>query len=519
MKIRCMANHTPDFFVEITNSTYIYILSMRRALLSLIFTIAAVIGCLGQIPIKLHSFPSAPPDSTDVVRMEKRHFWRAAAEVFGFNMGLWAFDRYVQKGDFAYISWSSMKRNITSGFKWDNDKLGTNTFLHPYNGSLYFNAGRSNGFNFWQSELFAIAGSGMWEVFMEREYPSTNDFIATPIGGAALGEIFYRSSDAVLDDRSRGVERAGRELAAFIISPMRGINRLVTGDMWRVRPTMGRQFGSPAFALRASLGYKFLVYNSKYRDNHQGVAIQVDAEYGDRFEVKSTKPYDYFTFKAQLQVMKTQPLLTQVEIKGRLLARELFDNFASQGSIGLYQHFDFYDSDTIGDLKKVPFKLGIPACVGAGFLYRGVEMRKWVFDLYAHANGILLGSILSDHYQTDERNYNWASGFSLKGGFNLVFDKSRIAISLSHNYFRLFTWKGYPLGTDLRLVDFRTLNAMGDKSVASLNMTEVRADFRLWRHLYATALFTNYVRTSHYHYYADVHSHSSALSLMLSYKF
>lgn len=128
----------------------------------------------------------------------------------------------------------------------------TNTFLHPYNGSLYFNAGRVNGFNFWQSELFAIAGSGMWELFMEREYPSTNDFIATPIGGAALGEIMYRSSDAVIDERTTGWERAGRELASFIISPMRGINRLVTGEMWRVRPTSGRRFGYPPFTLRAS---------------------------------------------------------------------------------------------------------------------------------------------------------------------------------------------------------------------------------------------------------------------------
>lgn len=30
----------------------------------------------------------------------------------------------------------------------------------------------------------------MWELFMECEYPSTNDIIATPIGGAALGEVF-----------------------------------------------------------------------------------------------------------------------------------------------------------------------------------------------------------------------------------------------------------------------------------------------------------------------------------------
>lgn len=66
-------------------------------------------------------------------------------------------------------------------------------------------------------------------------------------------------------------------------------------------------------------------------------------------------------------------------------------------------------------LKKCPSRLGIPASVGVGFMFRDVERHRWTYDLFAHVNGIALGSILSDHYQTDERNYNWASGFSIKG--------------------------------------------------------------------------------------------------------
>ena len=37
------------------------------------------------------------PDSVDVVRHQKKNFWRAGAETVGFNIGLWAFDRYVLK--------------------------------------------------------------------------------------------------------------------------------------------------------------------------------------------------------------------------------------------------------------------------------------------------------------------------------------------------------------------------------------------------------------------------------------
>lgn len=159
----------------------------------------------------------------------KKNFLLAAGEIFGMNMGLWAFDRYVLKGHYAYISLESIKENFKHGFEWDNDHLNTNMFAHPYNGSLFFNAGRSNGYNFWQSSLFAISGSAMWEMFMECEYPSTNDIIATPIGGAALGEVFYRTSDLFLDDRTTGKERFGRELATFLISPMRGLTRIFTG--------------------------------------------------------------------------------------------------------------------------------------------------------------------------------------------------------------------------------------------------------------------------------------------------
>ena len=110
--------------------------------------------------------PPVLPDSTDICIHERKAFWRAGAETVGFNIGLWAFDRYVLKGHYAYISWNTIKENFRHGFEWDDDHLHTNMFDHPYNGSIFFNAGRSNGFNFWQSELFAIGGSAMGEMLM-----------------------------------------------------------------------------------------------------------------------------------------------------------------------------------------------------------------------------------------------------------------------------------------------------------------------------------------------------------------
>lgn len=499
------------------NLTLHMVMRLWRLLAVLALMPAGVGVAVGQIPIHHSVVEPELPDSTDVAEASKKHFWRAAAEVVGFNTGLWAFDRFVQHGDWSYISPRSVEENLAHGFNWDNDKLGTNTFLHPYNGSLYFNAGRSNGFNFWQSELFAIAGSAMWETFMECEYPSTNDIIATPIGGAVLGETLYRSSDAVIDDRTSGWERFGREVACFVISPMRSITRIVTGDAWRVRATSGKVFGKPNVSVRVSAGVKMLEFQGMIKDTHVGFAAQIDVEYGERFVV-SKKPYDYFTVRAELQAMKEQPVISQASIKGRLLAREIMESSRAHASIGLYQHFDFYDSDTISKFDKVPYKLGIPASVGVGVMYRDVEHKRWTFDAYAHANAVILGSILSDHYRTDDRNYNWASGFSLKAGFNFVFDKDRVSLSLNHEYYRLFSWVGYRSGTDLSRVNFRTLNVMGDHSCASFNVTEARLDFKLLKRLYGTVSVTSYIRSTRYRDFPHVVSSSGSLRAMLTYK-
>lgn len=485
---------------------------------ALIIALGTLFNASAQIPIRHSVVPPVLPDSTDIEEASKKHFWRATAEVAGFNIGLWAFDRFVQHGDWAYISPNTVVENLSHGYNWDNDKLGTNTFLHPYNGSLFFNAGRSNGFNFWQSELFAIAGSAMWETFLEREYPSTNDIIATPIGGAVLGETLFRTSDAVIDDRTTGWERFGREVAIFALSPMRGINRIVTGEAWRVRPTRGRVFGTPNVSIRISTGLKLLEFQGRIKDTHAGFATQVDVEYGDRFAVKSKKPYDYFTVRAELQAMREQPLLSQLEIKGRLIARELMESSRMHASIGLYQHFDFYDSDTIEKFDKVPYKLGIPASIGVGMMYRDVEHQRWTFDCYGHANVVVLGSILSDHYWTDERNYNWASGFSLKGGFNFIWGKDKLSLSLNHEYYRLFSWVGYRHGTDLKTVNFRTLNVMGDHSCASFNVTEMRLDFKIFKRLYGTVTANAFIRSTRYRDYPRVLSSSGALRFMMTYK-
>lgn len=484
-----------------------------------------------------HTLPTA--DSA-AAAPPKKYFWRAAGEVVGLNLGQWAFDRYVLRGFYSYISWKTIRQNFHHGFEWDNDHLSTNMFAHPYNGSLYFNAGRANGYNFWQSELFAIGGSAMWEMFMESEYPSTNDIIATPVGGAALGEVLFRASDYVLDDRSTGAERVGRELAAFVISPLRGLNRLINGQSWKRSATPGRQFGTPPVHLDFSLGLRALMYHDDGSRGRSGGVARLSLEYGDRYATRCKVPYEYFSLLVELNAIKTQPLLSRVEVVGRLLSKEVLQARRCRLSVGLYQHFDFFDSDTISTYSPkewepcvVPYKFGTPASVGGGAMFRYGDACR-TFDAYVHANGVLLGGVLSDFYRYYHRNYNWGSGFAVKVGLTGSVCHDRLTFAFHNQYYRLFTrsnWDSVVDGAPSPSDD--PMDVLGDESIASFNHLEGRVSYRFFKQLSLTWGLDWFYRHTCYDTYRWINmggwsygtselfvsSHQVSTQLMLTYRF
>lgn len=54
----------------------------------------------GNVTAQMLHRPDSMYTFTDP-RLQKKHPWRAAAETFGMNVGVWAFDRYVMNEDFA----------------------------------------------------------------------------------------------------------------------------------------------------------------------------------------------------------------------------------------------------------------------------------------------------------------------------------------------------------------------------------------------------------------------------------
>jgi hypothetical protein len=163
--------------------------------------------------------PQESPAETPVVTAPKR-FLPAAGELILLEIAPWAFDRYVSKEDFARISVKTVKANFKAGFGYDSDTFNVNQSSHPYHGSLFFAAARSNGYNYWESGAFTLAGSLLWECCMENTRPSLNDLVNTTLGGMTRGEISHRVATIIRDNTATGSSRLWRELGGAFFDPV-----------------------------------------------------------------------------------------------------------------------------------------------------------------------------------------------------------------------------------------------------------------------------------------------------------
>lgn len=346
--------------------------------------------------------PEKPPQQLTLgLGKQPKRFWLAAGEVALVEFLPWAYSRYVTDEDFARISWHTVSENWHTGFVYDHDDFNTNQFGHPYHGSLYFDAARSNGYNFWESGAFTLAGSLLWECCMENTAPSINDLINTTLGGMTRGEISHRLSAMILDNTVSGGERFWRELGAALVNPVGAFTRLVTGDMSRDFPNPEERFPS-GFSISADLGYRNVKSGTGVPREHQAL-FSFSALYGDPFNGDIQKPFD--TFSVGLDV--TFPggtAISRFEERGILKGWELGDATGSARHVfGLSQEYEY-----INNASQV---FGAEM-FGAGLLsrYDLSEKVRAVTDLSAIA--IPLAGIQTVDVTSPEtgRNYDYAPG-------------------------------------------------------------------------------------------------------------
>lgn len=340
-------------------------------------------------------------DDTFVV---KKNFGRTAAEIVGVNLLVWSYDRYIRPGggEGFRIGFNSWQENLKNGFEWDDNNFATNQFAHPYHGNLYFNAARSNGYSFWESVPFAFAGSWGWEYLGETHHPSMNDWIATSVGGAALGEMLHRFSMMIRDNRATGSERNWREAGGFLVNPMGGLNRLIDGEWHEVQPNDPERFAN-YYRSEVDIGFRTVGEDNIGDTDTTRVFMEFDFRYGDPFQGDIHNPYDSFNLDLQLNFGEEKSVIGLMRSTGWLGGKVLHNDAQSGQIIGAFHNFDF--------ISNYQMEIGAQS-VGFGWLTRkagvlGCELRTGV-----HLNGVILGASQSDYPSISGREYDYGPGAS-----------------------------------------------------------------------------------------------------------
>jgi hypothetical protein len=361
-------------------------------------TIIAVLVC--DVAFAQESEPVPPREQPEPVdSLVQRRAFMAVGQAQLINVLVNRFDAWAFGEDWARVGPDDWWRNLRLGWEWDENEFGTNMFAHPYHGALYFNSGRSNGLDYWESVPIAFLGSFAWEYFGEKYRPSLNDFFMTSFGGIALGEMFHRVSASVRDNQATGRARTFRELAALPLDPIGGFNRLVRGHWQRVAPNPPEHTPG-GYVVRVSAGARFTGDSATqaFSTADRSPTVLVDLSYGDPFRKAYQDPFDVFAVR--LQVSPGGGGLNLLRASGRLYGRDLARRLGRH-VFAINQRYDF--------LSNPAHKFGSQS-VELGAYSRWQLGRESGLRTQVFVDAIFLGALDAPYSGFGERTYDFGPG-------------------------------------------------------------------------------------------------------------
>ena len=413
-------------------------------------------------------------------------FLKTMLDIFVVNEVIWMYNRFIREGgenpEFRK-GWNSFVDNLKNGFEWDDNNFSTNHFLHPYHGSLYMTGARSSGFTFWESIPFAFVGSWWWEYFGEINNPSINDWINTAVGGVALGEALHRLAIMITDNTATGGERAWRELAGFVVAPVQGFNRLITGAAFDVHRNPEDRFPTHSH-VNFQLGLRWQGDEHLWSGSSTKVFMRLDAVHGDPYLISLHKPFEHFRFRFQLNFDEPERPIGRIEAMGNLYADKVAEGAETHNILGAYQHFDYFDNPA--------FTWGQQA-VGASYLAQVTTPADVAARIELHGNAIIMGAAKSDYYSVSGRDYDYGFGVGYK--------------------FRMSFGRGYEEILELRH-DGSFIEAMNGNSARhfmSVSQLNLFLPIREWFKFKGS--YTLFQRDAEYDDYDDVYVRSPELRL------
>jgi len=335
-------------------------------------------------------------------RPDEKRFGMALAEI-GIALAIpYVVNRYIIGEEWALVGPDTWWENLTNPWVWDDDMFITNQFAHPYHGNMYFNAGRSNGYDFWASSAFTVFGSWTWEVFGETNAPAINDMISTTMGGMAFGEVTHRLANMLRDNTKRGSGRTWREIGGFFIDPMGSFSRMTRGELGMVRGNDPDRLPS-RFAITVSGGGQMVANKIPGEETEETGQFVASAEmvYGNPFVDTLAKPFS--TFRAIIDIATNNDFAIQrLNYEGALLGQTKHGD-AEQGShfLMLTQRYLYF--------KNPALEFGGVALNGKyGKLW--VHSDNWATLVEAGGGWVVLGAMPSDILLPEGRDYDFTTG-------------------------------------------------------------------------------------------------------------
>jgi Domain of unknown function (DUF3943) len=294
-------------------------------------------------------------------------------------------------------NWDTFIENLWGEWEFDPNSFRTNQFAHPYQGSLYFTAARSLGVGFHTSAALTAVGAWLWETAGESKPPAINDLITTSVAGTLFGEVLFRLSTLVLGDSND--PGFWRETGAFVIAPMHGGNRLLSGNRYRDR----RLYGIPWYGeATASFGLSARSRVGGAPSEADGTDLTIAGRilHGvPGADWRFRRPFDHFDTSFAL-VLNEDALGSKAF--GNLLVRGLvagraYGEGTSSGLWGLFAAYDYIAPDVFR-ASSSNVSLGTVGQVDLG--------RRLALQGTAYA-GIGFGAAGASEEVVDERDYHF----------------------------------------------------------------------------------------------------------------
>ncbi|MFD2555874.1 DUF3943 domain-containing protein [Sphingobacterium tabacisoli] len=364
-----------------------------------------------------------------------KHFWRAGTEWFLAQAFPATFNRFITKDPYSYITFKNfINHQRLSAWDWDDNQFTTNQIDHPYHGQIYFNAFRSNGYNFYQSSLATFVGSYIWETAGETQHPAINDLVNTTFGGIILGEMTHRVSRNILARSRNGHNVVGNEIVALIVNPVNSLNRLLDGK-WGKR--VDNYYLADSSVISAEIDAGFRRFDAKEGDflskGKDSFYTRLRFKYSNG-DHNYKRPFDQFSVNLEAG-SGDSTFINAVNVHALLYGARFFKSQKGEHYGTLNAHYDFYNNDA--------FFYGAQS-LNYNWLSEFSYKKENKLNLSLGVGAVLLAAVPDPYLLYGaSRNYNYGSGASyrFKGDLSLL---NRLLFTADYNGGVFYTISGTP---------------------------------------------------------------------------